>query len=430
MRVLSVATAILILAVGLLPANADGVFLVKRDIKLDPRSHARDIYEPAQKALIIYSGGVEHLILQVSYKGDASEFAWLVPTPSKPQVSKVDSPVFHSLHRATAPRVRYWFDADQKLGRLFLGGKLGAAEMSTPGRLDVDVLEKKQVGVYDIAVLRAGNAEDLLQWLRTNSYQITRKLSPVLRDYVERGWVFTAMRVNTGYRKRVSERLREGVLQSLKFTFRSARPVYPLRASSLNKGETDILLYVIAEHRVDEPLLDTVCSFDYYRYPVLFEVDAAPMPDRTWSSVRLTKLTAKLAPDEMTRDLVLKRASTDDTLLVADVSPPFLENLGASSLLFLDRSLTYPESVIALGLAGLVALSPFGRKRWRVWIAAGIVLVIAGIIADYGTLIDDLATYLRYNGGYAPAGVTSLALIGILAVGIAASAARHRRSAR
>jgi hypothetical protein len=153
MRTLIVAIA-LILAAGLQPADADGVFVMKKRANLDPKSHAKDITEPVQKALIIHDNGVEQLILQVSYKGDASEFAWPVPTPSRPKVSKVDAPVFHLLHRATAPNVKYWFDADQKIGGFYGKGK--ATALSAPGGLDVQVFEEKQVGAYDIAVLRAG----------------------------------------------------------------------------------------------------------------------------------------------------------------------------------------------------------------------------------------------------------------------------------
>lgn len=414
-----IVTAILILAAGLLPANADGVFLIKQRVNLDPKSHARDITEPVQKALIIYDKDVEQLILQVSYKGSASEFAWLVPTPSRPQVTKVDAPIFHWLHNATAPKIRYWFDADQKMRGFYQEGKVAA--LGTPGGLDVQVIEEKQVGVYDIAVLRAGDADDLLQWLRQNGYQITPKLVPVVSDYIRRGWVFTAMRINTGYRGRAAQRLREGVLQSLKFKFRTSEPIYPLRVSSLNRGKTNILLYVVAAHRVDEPIMTTECSLDYYTSHAWFGIVDALQYEPEWPSARLTKLTAEIGSYQMTHDLVLKPAGSDDIVPVKDVSPPFLENLGASSLLFLDNILPYPKSLIVLGIAGLVALSPFGRKRWRVWMAVGIVLVIVGIVAEDEMLVRRIASYCQQNGGYGPVGTTSLVLLGVLAIGLAIS---------
>lgn len=184
MRKLTIIAVVFIMIAVLPCAYADGILLMKQPRNIDPNSYAGDISEPVQKAFILYNKGVEYLVLQVSYKGSAAEFAWLVPTPSRPEVTKVDYPVFHHLHRVTAPLVKYWFDADQKL-RSWGGRSLKAA--GAPLALDVDVLEEKQVGVYDIAVLKAGNENDLLQWLKQNNYQITPKLAPVLADYIRQG---------------------------------------------------------------------------------------------------------------------------------------------------------------------------------------------------------------------------------------------------
>ncbi len=411
---------ILMLVSGLPPVDADGVLVMKQRPNPDPKSHAHDITEPAQKALIIYNKGIEHLILQVSFKGDASDFAWLVPTPSRPEVSKVEEPVFHLLHNDTAPKIRYWFDADQKIGS-FQGRKMTSAGSASPSP-DVRVLEEKQVGVYDIAVLRAGDAGDLLQWLKGNGYQITPRLMPVASDYIRRGWVFTAMRINTGYQGRVGQRLREGVLQSLRFKFRAPEPVYPLKISSLNSGKIDLLLYVLAAHRVNEPLLTTECSLEHYLPYFLFGFDDILRLDMKWRSTRLTKLTARLAPEQMTHDLLLKPARSDDVMPVKDISPPLLDNLGATSLLFMGCMLTYPVSLIVLGFAGLAALSPFGRKRWRVLIAVGIIFVMVGIITGNGMLLVlPIASYCKRSGGYSSVGIASLVLAGIVIIGATAS---------
>ncbi len=63
MKILMVSAAILMLIAGLLPVNADGAFLMKQRANLGTKSHARDITERVQKALIIYDKGMEHLIM-------------------------------------------------------------------------------------------------------------------------------------------------------------------------------------------------------------------------------------------------------------------------------------------------------------------------------------------------------------------------------
>ncbi len=410
MRTLTVVLPILVLIAGLNGANADGMLVMKHSPTLDPKSHARDITEPLQKALIVYDKGVEHLILQVSYKGSASEFAWLVPTPSRPEVAKVDAPVFHTLHSMTAPRIRYWFDANKKI-RGYYGPRMAAGAPGVGG-LDVDVLQEEQVGIYDIAVLRAGDANDLVKWLRQNGYQITSKLAPVLSDYVRRGWVFTAMRIDTRDQERVTGRMNEGLLPSLRFTFKAPEPIYPLKVSSLNKGKTDILLYVAAVHRVDAQPMATECSLDYAVSGTQFLLETAGTDLPAWRSARLTKLTATLSAEQMTHDLVLKPASTDDLLLVKNISPPFLDNLGATSLLVLQSAMPYPQSLVVMGIAGLVALSPFGRRRWRLWIAAGIVFVIAGIIIADG--MRHMPSPFMEERSYSSAGIWTIVLVGIM----------------
>ncbi len=423
------ATVILLVILATSCAYADGIFIKGQGAILDPASQAHDISEPSQKALIIHYKGMEELILQVSYKGDASDFAWLVPTPSRPEVTKVTEPVFHELHTATAPKVKYWFDADDKLqhgSRKFgiASDTLAGGPGFPPG---VQVLEEKQVGAYDIAVLKATVADDLLQWLKRNRYQVTPEIGPVLGDYIKRGWVFTAMRVHTGYQSKAGQRLAEGTLQSLAFKFSSPEPVYPLTVSSLNKGSTELLLYVITNHRVEEPLLKTECCLSYEN--AYLELDALPRGPREpsrqhrepslpiWDAL-LTKLTATLSPEQMTRDLALKPAVTDALQDPAPVNAPLIENIGASALLLSGGILAFPGSLLILGIVGLIALSPVGRKRWRVWLATGIIIAMASIFASGMLEMRGGMDGPERSAQYAAVGT---GLIVILAVGVIAA---------
>jgi len=68
-------------------------------------SYEADIREPSQKAVIVYENGVETLILQVNFMGDAQDFAWVVPAPSLPELSEADGKIFEELHYLTKPGV-------------------------------------------------------------------------------------------------------------------------------------------------------------------------------------------------------------------------------------------------------------------------------------------------------------------------------------
>ncbi len=235
-------------------ACADGCYVPR----IDPTSQYSDIYEPDQKALLIYYGGEENLFIQVGYKGRASDFVWLIPTPSVPQVLRCDFPVFHTLHEVTAPLIKYWLDPCGPNGNTFFF-RARSAETCGP-RTAVEVVDQRTVGIYDVVVLHARDAGDLLLWLRTHRYMVANKAVPILSDYVRRGWVFTAARISTSEHGSSARKLDEGTLEPLLLHFRTDRPVYPLRISRANPGRTRLLLYVVASHRmVVAPGLRTLC---------------------------------------------------------------------------------------------------------------------------------------------------------------------------
>ncbi len=78
----------------------------------------------------------------------------------------------------------------------------------------------------------------------------------VLGSYVDRGWIFTAMRVDPAVQGKESATTQEaGTVQAMRFTFSTEEAIYPLRISSINRGTTDVLVYVIADDALIHPSL-------------------------------------------------------------------------------------------------------------------------------------------------------------------------------
>ena len=95
---------LLIVSILSIPCFADGGFIGKYRISdsIDKSKYSSEIIEPEQKAIIYFNKGLEGLTIQAGYKGKSSEFVWLVPTPSVPQVKKLeDTSVFHTLYQTT-----------------------------------------------------------------------------------------------------------------------------------------------------------------------------------------------------------------------------------------------------------------------------------------------------------------------------------------
>jgi len=150
-----------------------------------PVYYKEDLFEPSQKAVLIHDGVTEQLILQVSYKGNMTDFAWIVPTPGYPEVNKSSSLLFEELHFLTEPD--YVQAPDLRWGYALSGLK------ESNGVL---VHEQMQVGIFEVTILSADDSDALIDWLNDNQYSISSRASEVLQEYVDEGWFFTAMRIN------------------------------------------------------------------------------------------------------------------------------------------------------------------------------------------------------------------------------------------
>lgn len=233
-----------LLATTAAPALADGVFF--------PDSMYRDLYESAQKAVILYGNSTEHLILSVSFESDAEDFAWVIPVPAKPEIGVTDPDLFWELSD---------FTATESPGGGGGFGCLGATEGDTEEE-GVDIIEEQVVGPYATAILSATNATALAGWLNANGYIFPEEGEEIVSEYIEKEWYFVATKINAmvdidlvGYEEEVeeeaSEALAEGAIEPIILSFTSDEIVYPLRITSLstrNVTSPEVLLYVLADH--------------------------------------------------------------------------------------------------------------------------------------------------------------------------------------
>ena len=136
--------------------------------------HHTHLYEPSQKAVISWNGKSETMILSAAVKSeDLANFAWVVPilSSSKPSVSAGDIRVFKDL-------VDY-FKKPESSER-----KSMAPKAAIEG---VQVLETKEVDIYDITILKATDAADLLRWLNANGYRVAKGAETIFEKYITSG---------------------------------------------------------------------------------------------------------------------------------------------------------------------------------------------------------------------------------------------------
>ena len=60
---------------------------------------------PDQQALICFSNGVEHLVIETSFIAEGTNFGWVVPVPSEPTVTASTRGLFPTLRNVFQPVV-------------------------------------------------------------------------------------------------------------------------------------------------------------------------------------------------------------------------------------------------------------------------------------------------------------------------------------
>jgi hypothetical protein len=183
----------------------------------------------------------QHFIRKADFKTNASDIGFLVPSPSRPQLSESGNAAFTLLDRITMP-------PPQGGG----GFPLGCAAQAPARSLSwgVTVVEEKRVAGFDATVLTAQTGEDLVQWLKKNGYAYSPAVAEWAKPYLGGSWHFTALKVV----KSQASAQNTVKAAALRISFRTDQPLFPYRepesaVSSQQLGAKNRLLriYFIAE---------------------------------------------------------------------------------------------------------------------------------------------------------------------------------------
>lgn len=282
---------------------------------------------PDQRVLICFSNGTERLVIETRFTGAGTNFAWVVPLPSQPVIEKATSGLFPTLGYLFRPQIvhnvpRYYLGilifagiiALLRLAKrsaidiviyalltfmfLFLAGALlpvagSARRASTISSEAVSVLDRKIVGVFETTTIGSRDAKALQHWLSENGYAVPTNAEPVIERYVKDGWIFAAAKV-----RRDKPDTETSTPHPLSFTFKTDRPVYPMRLTGVDNGPLSMELYVFGPSRAEAPHFKVEsCTRPSIAHPLL----------RQWTGDLpvATKLTTTLSPAAMRNDIWL-----------------------------------------------------------------------------------------------------------------------------
>lgn len=221
-----------------------------------------------QQTYAFYKNGIESIVIRPGFEGQVEEFGMLIPFPSPPAIRKIADDVFPHVAAAIDPpeitvdlRQRYFrgccdmaAPAAAKMSSLGYTGRREAEEQLV-------VLREEAVGMYEVAVLDAGSARVLKEWMDENGFQYPDGMDDVCDEYVDAGWCFVAVKAKVGGKSSSDPRpgMREvdnslpkgasfdGHVQAMGFRFRTDEFVVPMRLSAFNEGELRNVVYLLSE---------------------------------------------------------------------------------------------------------------------------------------------------------------------------------------
>ena len=194
------------------------------------------IHLDEQRAFLWSEKGRQHMLLSVKYSGSTDEFAWVIPVESRPKMEVDKGAPFTELRRLTEI-------AQLRPKAAAVGSVPGAAAPQA----SVKVLERREEGPYDLAVLEASSGDGLYTWLKTNHFHLSKDAKGVLEHYVQRKFVFVAARIRNQAQgnQTVAQRLRDGNIAPMHLTFKAKELSYPLKVTSGNPGMSRMEFYVL-----------------------------------------------------------------------------------------------------------------------------------------------------------------------------------------
>ncbi|MEU4805459.1 DUF2330 domain-containing protein [Actinosynnema sp. NPDC023587] len=292
-----------------------------------------ELHTQQETALVELDGRTESITVAVRTRSAAEQAAFLMPVPARARFEVADAELFAELDRVSRPEVA--------VREVVLDGDgVGGAP---PGR-GATVVDRVEIGPYDVAQLSGTDVSAVTEWLGDNDFTLPEALGGALGPYLAEGWLVVAVRLSPA-----SGSLSDG-LPPMRLTFETDTPVYPMRLSKTAEHVQPLRLYVLADHRVDvgnpapgEDAPELTFAGEVTsdaQYPKLSALVSTPR--------FLTRHDGEFRPERITEDIRITRAATDE---------PY---------------------------RAVVVVTEYVRSPWRspvVWVAAGGVLLVGTALA-------------------------------------------------
>ena len=195
---------------------------------------------------------------QITYAGNPSSFAWILPTKGIVDVGLSSDALFAFVEQSTAVNVNpppiicpgppdgcQYPGLDDSFGGA-TGMSAGAGGGASGG---VTVLAQSTVGPYETVQLKSDDPKALKTWLTSHNFAVPPDVQPIIDAYVADHFDFLALKLVPG----------QGIesMRPVRVTSPGASPTLPLRMVAAGTGAlTPITLWVVGEGRYETANFD------------------------------------------------------------------------------------------------------------------------------------------------------------------------------
>lgn len=293
-----------------------------------------------ETALVRFTAGTEAVTLNVATRPAgtqaATQAAFLMPVPARAKFELADATVFTELDEITRPRIEY---RTKEIDEGSSGGAAPGAEST------VTVTDHTEVGPFEVAQLTGTDSTAVADWLTAHHFTLSDDLAGALTPYLADGWLVVAVQLTPDD---TTGTFAEG-LPPMRMTFRTDAPVYPMRLSATAEYAQPLRLYVLADHRM---AASNPTAPDEAPEPTFAgRLSAADLTDHpavaklaTGGEV-LTRYDAEFTPSEITDDIHLTPAATDEPYRAVVTETRYVTRSSTATVAFW---------VVAIGLGTLV----------------------------------------------------------------------------
>ncbi|MDP6039018.1 MAG: DUF2330 domain-containing protein, partial [Candidatus Latescibacteria bacterium] len=181
--------------------------------------------------------------VQIQYSGEKTDFAWILPVPSIPDLGVSHNGIFQQLQFATQPTFQLeWEDSDCPIVFPPIFRFDDAVAAASPEADSVQVIAEERVGPYDTAIITSTDPAAIINWLVENGYQLGSLGADLLQPYTDGGFFFLALRL--------APDRDVGDLQPIALTYDANMPGIPIKLTAVAaEANMGVLVWVLGQNR-------------------------------------------------------------------------------------------------------------------------------------------------------------------------------------